>query len=244
VATTELLREAHAAVGDVLTVTVDGHRLRLRLVGSYLDQSPDPLLRGDWSNLTAAGIQSSAGLYEIGLPPGTNPKAYAEQLATAATPPGSLDVGVVGSSGINTSFLLIDSVLVWLALILTLIGIAGVFNTVVLNSREKARQIGIMKAVGMTPGQTVAMVLCSVGLLGVLGGLLGLPVGEVLHHQILATMAQIAARSEVPDSFFNVFGPLWLLAVAAAGTLVAMLGGLLPARWAARSRVSEVLHAE
>jgi putative ABC transport system permease protein len=244
VATTELLRQANSTVGDVMTVTIDGHRLRLRVVGSYLDQSNDLLLRGDWSNLAAAGVQSSADFYEVGLRPGVNPRAYTGGLTAAATPAGSIDASPKGSSAANTSFLLIQSVLVWLAATLTLIGMAGVFNTVVLNTREKAREIGVMKAIGMTPGQTVAMVLCSVALLGLLGGLGALPLGEALHHRILATMAQIAAKSELPDSFSTVFSPLWLTALVAGGMLVAMLGGWLPARWAARSPVTDVLRTE
>ena len=47
-----------------------------------------------------------------------------------------------------------------------------------------------------------------------------------------------------PESVFTVFSAPGLLLLALAGVAVALLGSLLPARWAARTRVAEVLHSE
>jgi putative ABC transport system permease protein len=57
-------------------------------------------------------------------------------------------------------------------------------------------------------------------------------------------MGQIATSTGIPDAFFRVFGPALLLSLAAAGIVIAMLGALLPAQWAARARVTEVLQTE
>jgi putative ABC transport system permease protein len=148
------------------------------------------------------------------------------------------------SSGVNSAFLLIDGVLVALALVLISIAAAGVFNTVLLNTREKARSIAILKAIGMTPRQTVTVVLASVIVLGAIGGLAGIPAGITMHHQVLQNMAQIASRTELPASFYRVFSPLLLSVMVVAGVLLAIIGAMLPAQWAARSRATAILHAE
>jgi ABC-type lipoprotein release transport system permease subunit len=44
--------------------------------------------------------------------------------------------------------------------------------------------------------------------------------------------------------FFNVFGVQVIAVLAATGVVIAMVGALLPARWAARSRIADVLQAE
>ena len=147
-------------------------------------------------------------------------------------------------NGVDTAFLLINSVLAGLALVLALIAASGVFNTVVLNTREKTRDIAILKAIGMTPRQVVAMVLASMAVLGVLGAVVGIPSGIVLHRNILIVMGQIATSTGIPDRFFQVFGANLLVVTAAAGIAIAMLGAMLPAQWAARSRVTEVLQSE
>lgn len=244
VATPWLLHQAHASIGDTLTLTVQGHPVDLRVVGTYLDQNSDDLLMlANLDDLTAAGARLQPSFYEVGLKPGTDPRRYAALIQQAA-PDQVVDARARESSGTNSSFLLLDGVLVWVAAVLAAVGMAGVFNTVVLNTREKARTIAILKAVGMTPRQTVAMVLCSVAVLGVAGGVLGVPLGIALHHRILVSMADIAAHTVPPPPFYDVFQPLTLAALVLAGVGVALVGGWMPAGWAARARVTEVLRSE
>ena len=47
-----------------------------------------------------------------------------------------------------------------------------------------------------------------------------------------------------PSAFYDVFAPWELIAIPLAGIVVAVLAALLPGRWAARTNVIEVLHAE
>jgi putative ABC transport system permease protein len=73
---------------------------------------------------------------------------------------------------------------------------------------------------------------------------LGIPAGIALHRNILVLMGQIATSTGIPDQFFQVFGAGLLVPLAAAGIAIALLGAMLPAQWAARSRVTEVLQTE
>ena len=169
------------------------------------------------------------------------PSRYAAAIESAG--PG-LSARLNRENGVDTAFLLINSVLAGLALVLALIAASGVFNTVVLNTREKARDLAVLKAIGMTPRQVVAIVLASMAVLGVLGVVVGIPAGIALHRNILIVMGQIATSTGIPDPFFQVFGATLVLLTAAAGIAIAMLGAVLPAQWAARSRVTEVLQTE
>jgi putative ABC transport system permease protein len=101
---------------------------------------------------------------------------------------------------------------------------AGVLNTVVLRTRKRRREIAILKAVGMAPSQVVVMVVSSIALLGLAAGLVGAPLGLGMHHQILTSMAEIAAHTRVPSSFYSVLGPPPLVGLMLAGMLIAAAG--------------------
>ncbi len=88
------------------------------------------------------------------------------------------------------------------------------------------------------------MVVSSVAVSGLVAGALGAPLGLVLHHRILTSMAEIATNTRVPASFYAVLGPAPLAALVLAGVVIAAAGAWLPARWAAIERVSAALQAE
>ena len=113
----------------------------------------------------------------------------------------------------------------------------------VLNTRERVHDIGIFKAVGMTPRQTTAMAISWVGAIGLVAGVMAVPLGVALHHEILPAMAG-SVGLRLPASFLNVYGPTNLLALATAGLLIAIVGALAPATWAARIHTATALHTE
>ena len=115
--------------------------------------------------------------------------------------------------------------------------------TVVLQTRERVHDLGVFKAVGMTPRQTVAMVLCSVAGTGLLAGVLAVPAGIAVHRYVIPAMAG-AAGLGVPPSLQNVYGASELAALVLAGVVIALTGALLPAAWAARSRTASALRTE
>jgi len=239
VAPTAFLTRTGHHVGDTITATLDGQDLHLRLVGEIFDiQGDNILLRTAWGTLPG---NPEAQSYEIQLKPGTDADRVAGTIESSTT---GLGVDVHGRGGVDTAFILINSVLAGLALILTLIALAGVFNTVVLNTREKARDIAILKAIGMTPRQVITMVMASVALVGVAGAAIGIPAGIALHRNILVLMGQIASGTNIPNQYFNVFDIELLIGLAAGGIVIALLGAMLPAQWAAGSRVTEVLQTE
>lgn len=239
VAPTAFFTRTGHRVGDSITASLYGQPMAMKLVGEIFDQQGDNVvLRTGMETLPG---RTSVWNYEVQLRPGSDAARYAAAIESAG--PG-LSTRINRENGVDTAFLLINSVLAGLALVLALIAASGVFNTVVLNTREKARDIAILKAIGMTPRQVVAMILASTAVLGILGAALGIPAGIVLHRNIVTVMGEIASSTGIPDPFFQVFGGMLPILLLAAGVAIAMLGALLPAQWAARSRVTEVLQTE
>ncbi|MGI8610596.1 MAG: FtsX-like permease family protein [Candidatus Dormibacteria bacterium] len=239
-----LLDAGKKRLGDSIVLSLDGRQERLRIVGVIFDTSGDNLLvRTDWTSFTTLAPGATPASYDIQLASGLDPHRYASQMLEASGDRG-LDVRPAGESNADTTFLLIEGVLGGVATILTLIAMAGVFNTVVLNTHEKARDTAILKALGMTPAQVVGMVLVSVALIGAAGAIVGIPPGQLLHVQVLTMMGQIAAATAVPQRIYDVYAGWLLLMLAAVGIGVGAVSAWLPAIWAARGRVSEVLAAE
>jgi putative ABC transport system permease protein len=95
----------------------------------------------------------------------------------------------------------------------------------------------------MTPRQIIAMVVCSVAGIGFIGGLIAVPAGVSLHNFVLPAMASSAGVA-LPASFLDVYSVPELIALALAGTVIAIAGALPPATWAANTRTASALHAE
>jgi putative ABC transport system permease protein len=127
--------------------------------------------------------------------------------------------------------------------VFAIVAALGVFNTVALNARERRRDLGMLKSIGMTPRQVVLMMVTSMGGLGVLGGLIGVPLGVAAHHVITPAMMR-AAQSDVLDFVVNVYRWPLLVVLALAGVLIAVLGAYVPARSAGRLTIATVLHNE
>jgi len=235
------LEEAHLQVGDHFQGLIGGQPIQLRVVGEiFAVNNLGHEVDMDLSTLAQAAPDSVPTYYFVRLKPGSDADAYARRVL--ATEPDFLDASASQPPSISAIGVL-NSVMLVLAAVLALIAVAGVFNTLLLNTRERARDTAVLKALGMTPAQVLAMVATSAVVLGTAGGLLGLPVGVAIHRALMQALASIAGNN-MPEGALRVFNAPGLALLALAGVAVALLGALLPARWAARTRVAEVLHSE
>lgn len=244
VAPKRLLTTLHLTIGDTVTITGDhGRAIPVRIVGEVFDQEHDGLaMLTDWRTLTAANpgltLDAMNAQYDIGLRPGTDSNAYVRALAP------KLGSSYGASTNQNGGGAAIAIALAGtLTLLLSIAAGLGVLNTVVLHTRERVHDLGVFKAVGMTPRQTVAMVLCSVAGTGLVAGVLAVPAGIVVHRYVIPAMAG-AAGLGVPSSLQNVYGVGELAVLALAGLMIALAGALLPAGWAAQSRTASALRTE
>jgi putative ABC transport system permease protein len=129
-----------------------------------------------------------------------------------------------------------------LTTILLIIGVANMLTTTLLNVRERVRDIGILKSLGMTPRQVVGSVASGVSLLTLLATGVGIPLGLVVYRVLFTIVGENMADAD-PALYTP---PSWVgLALVVPGALVfAALSSIVPARRAAAVQVTEVLRYE
>jgi putative ABC transport system permease protein len=127
-----------------------------------------------------------------------------------------------------------------LAAILIGIALVNVFNTSLLAVQEKLKTIGVLKTVGMTPGQVVAMVNTTAGVLGLLAVVAGIPLGLAFTKGILTSLSRSYGIGEV-NVTLNFFYMLILIPLMVG---ISMIGSLIPARQAAKVSIVKVLRYE
>ncbi len=236
-----LLHDAHLKIGDSFTGAANGQPLQLRVVGETYDiNNLGHSLFMDLATMDSVKPAVEPFRYAVTLTPGSDVSAYVRRVA--ATQPDLLDVRQSDTS-IIAPVKIIDLVLLILAGVLALIGVGGVFNTLLLNTRERIRDTATLKALGMSPRQVIVMVGASAALLALVGGLVAMPVGLALHHALNDVISS-SAGNDTPPAAYGVFSPLELVLTPLLGVVVAIAAALIPGRWAARTNVVEVLHAE
>ncbi|MFJ7265300.1 FtsX-like permease family protein [Streptomyces sp. NPDC099050] len=230
------LTERGLAVGDRVTLEANGRRAVATVVGRLID-SDARSLESTWETLGQLAPDSRPVEYTVRLGRGADDRAYAD--AVAAADPG-LHAEVVDSAKVNAATTTVVGFSSVFSVVLALVASLGVFNTVLLNTRDRRRDLGMLKSIGMTPRQVVAMTVTSVTGLGLVGGLLGIPLGIVAHRLVVDNVGIVA----FPESMKDVWHAPQLAGMLCAGVAIAVLGALVPARSAARMTIAAALHTE
>ncbi|MES5819941.1 FtsX-like permease family protein [Streptomyces sp. RG80] len=226
-------------IGDTVRVTTGADTAALRIVGEAFETSDDNLeVYADLADFPHA----EARMFNVEVKDGVSASEYAETLAAAVRPLGG-EAFANSPSEQDNLLILLNTMAALLSLMLVSVAGLGVLNSVVLDTRERVHDLGVCKALGMSPRQTVSMVLASVAGIGLLGGLVGVPSGFALHGLVLPKMGE-AAGTGLPASVLDVYNAPELALLGLAGVVIALLGALLPAGWAARARTATALRTE
>jgi putative ABC transport system permease protein len=241
VASTGFLTMTGKTVGSTVSLTFGTAPVRVRIVGEDFDASGHGVsVLTDARTLTGLSpAQALPGQYDVALRPGTSASAYVQALS------GKLGSGYLIDQNSRSSPVvsLMLSLIAMLTLMLAVVAGLGVLNSVVLQTRERVHDLGVFKAVGMTPRQAIAMVVCWVAGTGLVAGLLAIPAGMALHGYVLPVMAS-SANLGLPASYLAAYHGWELAALALAGAVIAVVAALLPAGWAARIRTATALREE
>ncbi|MGX1493380.1 ABC transporter permease [Streptomyces tendae] len=236
VAGSAFLRQNGVRIGDRITLEKGGRDLRVRVVGEFMGNNARIVVSA-WPAVTALAPDEKPIAYHVRLRAGADPDAYARAARDA-------DSGVTPAPrGPDTVTRTIVGSATALTLMLALVAALGVFHTVVLNTRDRRRDLGTLKSMGMTPAQVTLMTVTSMAVLGVLGSLLGIPLGVAGYEVVVPRMAD-AVDITLPAYMTDVWRAPALTALALAGVAIAVLGALVPARRAGRLTIAEVLRGE
>jgi putative ABC transport system permease protein len=234
------LDDTGTAVGDKYTLTSGGMHTTVQIAGEVFDTAAgEPEMIGALLTLSAVDSGLAPNEYQVGLRPGTDTGSYVNALGHVLGRGYLLVVNNSGSAELAAILGLVGA----LTLLIAVVAGLGVLNTVLLQTRERVHDLGVFKAVGMTPRQTIAMVVSSVAGSGLVAGLIAIPAGVALHWFVLPVMGN-AAQTGLPASVLNVYHRPELILLALSGLAIAAAGALAPASWAARARTALALRTE
>jgi ABC-type antimicrobial peptide transport system permease subunit len=117
-----------------------------------------------------------------------------------------------------------------------IVSIFGMVNTLVLSVYERTRELGMLRAVGMTRRQARRMVRHESVITALIGAALGLPLGVFLAALVTRALQEFDVRFSIP------WGQLVVFAIIAV--IVGILAAIMPARRAAKLNVLRALQYE
>lgn len=250
------LGDADQAVGASLTLAVtdvlgEQHEVTATLVGV---SNPSLLSSGAGANV--ALVDELAELQAGGV---DQPARYA--VATARFDPDLTDeeitalkddvadAGMTGQTvadqlGIITTVISgITGVLSAFAAVALFAAAFGIVNTLLMSVQERTREIGLMKAMGMSSGRVFGLFSLEAAFIGLLGSGLGVLLAVGIGIPLSATLADGPLEALGGLEVF-VFEPLSLLGVVALIVVIAFAAGTLPARAASRKAPIDALRYE
>ncbi|HEV8696249.1 MAG TPA: FtsX-like permease family protein [Candidatus Limnocylindrales bacterium] len=215
-------------LGSRLTVVAaDGSAMSMRVVGvagrTLPGRSGESLLVG-WADADRLGIDG-ADAFAVRFDKDASPAdraTLADEARTLALDPVPLDriQGAIGAA-LDRVFGLFDV----LSLIAVIVATLGIVNTLTMNVFERVREIGVLRAAGMTRRQVWRSVVVEAGITGLVGAICGVAAGFVVGGLMVALS-----------------GGRWDLAIAVPwlavgvtfvlGVALAMLAAAYPARLA------------
>lgn len=240
---TRFLEVTGTRIGSTITLTDKGTAIPVRIVGEVFDTSDQGMdVVTDLRTVSAVDPAKQSHEFDVMLKPGTGHAAYVSALNNVLDPIGghAQDNAIRSKDAI---FVLLDGMIAILTGLLVVVAALAVLNTAVLETRERIHDLGVYKAVGMTPRQTIAMVLSSMAPIGLLAGIVGVPVGIALHDYVLPVMGH-AAGTNLPHSILTVYSGVETVLLGLGGLAIALGGAMLPASWAAATRTAAALRTE
>jgi putative ABC transport system permease protein len=220
-------------VGDALLVAGLTGPVELEVAGiverSFPGRTGETALVG-WPDATerfgVQGADSFAVRYALGAPPATEPavRELAASYALTVAPISQVE-GALGDA-LDRVFGLLDL----LALAAVVIAALGIVNTLSMDTWQRARELGMLRAAGMSRRQVWRSVLVEAGILGLIGAIVGSVAGLAVGFLLVGS-----AGGRLDGSLVLPIGTIAL--AIAAGVGLAMLAAAQPARIAGRRSI-------
>ncbi|HVM01794.1 MAG TPA: FtsX-like permease family protein [Acidimicrobiales bacterium] len=232
-----LLQRFGLAVGDEVTVEAGASSLTLRVVGWYREaEDTGEVLRFTLDDLRR--VRPDAAVAWVGVNTASG-DARMVASALAAAVPGATVVPLEtrASDEVQTfrlAFTLVSALVIAVAL-------ANLVSTMLLAVRERVHDLGVLRAVGVTPSQVLAIVAIGAGVLGATAAALGMPLAWAATRAVTEVVGEatgIGPGIGVGPS------PVVLALVVPAGVAVAAAIGAVAARRAASAPISELVRYE
>jgi putative ABC transport system permease protein len=229
--------------GGTLTVQTAAGPRAFAILGVFRDYGSDAgsimMSRRSYDRHFADPAVTAIALYAA---PGVDPDALVARARAVVRPDEDLMVRS-NRTLLATSLEVFDrtfevtAVLRLLALIVAGLGVTGALMTLEL---ERTRELGTLRALGFTRGQVGRLLALETGFLGLVAGLLAIPLGAALAALLVFVINRRSFGWTMPLAI----SPAALIAAPALGLAAGLIGGLYPAWRLGRTAPSEALREE
>ena len=127
-----------------------------------------------------------------------------------------------------------------LQVLATIVAFIGILSALMALQLERARELGMLRANGLTPGQLWRLVLAQTGLLGLTAGLLAIPVGIALA----LVLVYVINRRSFGWTLDLAIDPAILAQAMLVAVVAALLAGIYPAFKMGRTSPAAALREE
>lgn len=187
-----------------------------------LQQTGAPAGQGPTYAMASAWFDADAGTEQT--------EALQDRLAAA----GYTGTTLQDQLGVITS--VIDTVVFVLngfAIIALLAASIGIINTLFMAVQERTREVGLMKAMGLSSARVFSLFSIEAVVIGLLGSAIGV-IGAIGVGEIVGAVLSDTILAELPGLTLIVFEPATVAAVILGVMVIAFLAGTLPALRAAK----------
>ena len=135
------------------------------------------------------------------------------------------------------------------SVIIVMIAGIGILNLLLMAVYERTREIGVLGALGLKPGQISLLFILEGTMIGLVGVAIGIVFGLLINGSLMQVGMDFSAYTSVTSYTALITGriyPSWgvdkLLGRALTVAVIAALASILPAREAAQREPAEALH--
>jgi putative ABC transport system permease protein len=235
VASQGLFNQLGLRLGDTVGMKIDDIPVYFHIVGRIVEpEYNDQVLAYGLDTLQIAGVVSQPSYYSLVLRPGVTASQARNQLLAVSG--GQLDVTEITDPASQLG--IIRPMLTGLIAVLALVGLASILTASVVGIRDQSRDVGALRAIGLTPRQVMASLISSTAALAVMAVAAGATVGLLVSTRLINLGAQV-------DGIGSGIGRPPSVEVMAVAILVAVTGATLtavvPARRVAAIPVATML---
>lgn len=220
-------------IGDRVTLQAAGRPFAVTLVGRHVEPDNDGEIVIFPRTSLPAGAEIGESAVIAGFAPGTDGAALARDLDRRAL------AAELVSDEVRQERADIRPIVYGSSALLVAVGLVNLLTTLLLVTRERARDFGILKAIGLTPRGVLGVVTSGGAALALIAIALGIPIGIVLFRVLMAAMSESEGTDVVGTP-----GPFALALIVPLLLAVTAFASALPARGAARASAANVLRAE
>ena len=228
------LTQMHIGVGAWISPTIDGVPVILHIVGRTIE--PDN--NGDVLDFGLDALREAGGagpqlMYALVLKPGVSPATARATLLRASHD--ELDVQVVANpaDGLGVVKVVIGVAVVLLAVM----ALANLLTAAAVGLRDHLHEVGVLKALGLTPRQVTATLVVNTTILTAIGVTTGTVAGLVIAPRLINMQGR---TSGIGAGIAASLSPATVIEILAAALAIAIAAALFLAR--RTTRISESAH--